>query len=201
MKIKITISVLAVSLMACASVRPTAVDTLPLTFTPTETSIYPTPSLIPTQPSIVVLTPNTAQLERWTEYQMELAKLVLSQAGDIYPYYESALCEWDILGNSGQEVVYLWALCSTPDSSAQKPALLHLNLDGSIQDVKVVFSGYSWDSDVQKLFPGNVVEKIHLYSSAPLFSGRPFEMQQHIQYREKHPEVPPLIVLSVTPTP
>ena len=79
-----------------------------------------TPSPLPTQPTVPVITPDPIQVERWKEYQTELAKLVLAQhSSNEFPFYETALCEWDILGRSDQEV-YVWAMCGTPNSGEYK---------------------------------------------------------------------------------
>jgi len=159
-----------------------------------------TPSPLPTQPIIPVITPDPIQVERWKEYQTELAKLVLSQAGDIFPDYESALCEWDILGRSDREV-YVWARCFAPHAGDTKPAVIHLETDGSIQKVEVPFHGSAWESVIQKLFPADIQEKIEGYfDSASSNSGRAEELRIHLLYRLTHPDVPPLIILSVIPT-
>jgi len=170
------------------------------TFTPTPTFIpvIITPSPLPTQPIIPVITPDAIQVERWKEYQTELAKLVLSQAGYIFPDYESALCEWDILGRSGREV-YVWAMCGTPHAGDTKPTVIHLETDGAIQKVEVPFHGSAWESTIQKLFPENVQEKINAYFySYSINSGRAEELRIHLIYRKTHPEEPPLIILSET---
>ena len=97
---------------------PTAVSS---TAVPTSTLIPVaiTPSPLPTLPTISVLTPDAVQVERWKEYQTELEKLVLAQhSSQKIPFDETALCEWDILGRSGQEV-YVWAMCGTTGSGVE----------------------------------------------------------------------------------
>jgi hypothetical protein len=166
--------------------------------TPTFVPVIITPSPLPTQPIIPVITPDAIQMERWKEYQTELAKLVHSEAGYIFPDYESALCEWDILGRSDREV-YLWAMCFAPNSGDRKPAVIHLNIDGSIQKVEVPFHGSSWESTIQKLFPVDIQEKINAYFySSATNSGRAEELRTHLLYRLTHPEEPPLIIRSAT---
>jgi hypothetical protein len=180
---------------------PTVVSPTPI---PTSTLIPVaiTPSPLPTQPVIPISTPDAIQVERWKEYQMELAKLVLAQhSSQEIPFDETALCEWDILGRADQKV-YVWAMCGTTGSGDRKPAVIHLGLSGSIQKVEVPFHGSAWESTIQKLFPADVREKIDLYfylSSSN--SGRAEELRMHLLYRRTHPEEPPLIILSVTPTP
>ena len=177
------------------TVLPTSVPTT--IFIP---AIIP-PSPLPTEPTISILTPDAIQVERWKEYQTELAKLVLAQhSSQELSLDETALCEWDILGRSDQEV-YVWAMCSTPDSGGTKPAVIHLESDGSIQKVEVPFHGSAWESTIQKLFPADVHEKIDAYFySLSSNSGRAEELRMHLLNRRTHPEVPPLIILSAMPT-
>jgi len=137
-------------------------------------------------------------VEKWKEYQTELAKVVLSETGSVeYPFYEIALCEWDILGRSGQEV-YVWAVCSAPSSGGETPAVIHLKADGSIEYVEVPGHGSTMETNIQKMFPADVRAKFDLYYSSS-FYGRTRDLMDHLQYRQTHPEEPPLIVLSATP--
>ena len=85
--------------------------------TSTPTAIEYTPSSVPTQPlPPPILTPDAIQVERWKEYQTELAKVIFSVAPSrserkyTSEDYKDALCEWDILGQSDQEI-YIWAAC------------------------------------------------------------------------------------------
>ena len=156
-----------------------------------------TPATTPTatQPTVPILTPDAIQVERWKEYQTELAKLVLSDSGVANPIYADALCEWDILGRSGQEV-YVWAVCVTSNSGGKGPVVIYLETDGSIQKVIAAgFKGLFYNLD---LFPVDVQAKINLYAYG---SGRADEMGTHLGYRLTHPEEPPLVVLSSTPIP
>jgi hypothetical protein len=207
-------------LAACTSAPPTVVDVhstldsivrtsvaqtqtafpsstmLPSTFTPTATIVYPTPSLIPIQTSMIVITPNAIQVERWREYQAELARVVLAQhAQGTVPFPELVLCEWDILGGSEQEV-YVWAACSFV-GLGQGPAVIHLDTDGSIQSVEYAFPGYDRDIVIQRLFPEDVQARIAVYFN----SERSKQMNAHLEYRLTHREEPPLIALFGTPTP
>jgi len=158
--------------------------------------IVPSPSPLPTQPIVPVITPDAVQVEIWKEYQTELAKLVLSDSGAEFPFYKDALCEWDILGQSGEEV-YVWADCFVPGTGGRGPAVIYLGTDGSIRDVKYAFPSSSRDVTISGLFPADVQAKIYTYFS----SERPQEMGRHLIYRLTHPEEPPLIILSATPTP
>lgn len=159
------------------------------------TPIYPTPSPFPTQPPISIFTPDAIQIERWREYQTELAKKLVSK----FPV-DIVLCEWDILGQSEQEV-YVWAVCAAPGYVASKPAVIYFKTDGAIQDVEIAVYGSTWDSDIQRLFPEDVQEKI----ASGIFLQRSAELKNHIEWRRTHLEEPPLIILSavpaLTPTP
>lgn len=206
MKTRIVIVLLTTILAACAPVTtptPTAVSP---TITPTATFAISTPSPYPTQPPIPIMTPDAIQVERWKEYQAELAKVITCDSGHDCPNYEHALCEWDILGRADRDV-YVWALCDALGASNRKPALIHLNEDGSIRNVEVPINGPSWDSDILRLFPADVREKVDSYFSSyySFNSGRANELRIHLLYRQTHPEEPPLIVLSAmpitTPTP
>lgn len=180
-------------------------------FTPT---LQVTP--IPTLPPPPILTPDAIQVERWQEYQRELAKVVLasnSELGHDPVIYNDALCEWDILGQSGQEV-YLYVVCAIADGNgdARKPAIIYLEPDGSIQKVKLPepkatnSSMFNYDP-----FPKDVQEKFCYYfdpfpsdlPQCPYFSTYPRPrldvLYAHIEYRKTHPDVPPLLVLLVTP--
>ena len=202
MKAQTIITFLVVILASCASaVTPVSTETSvpPTSIATLEVVLTLTPSPMPTQPTFPVITPNAIQVERWKEYQAELAKAINCDSGHDCPGYEYALCEWDILGQSSQEV-YVWAMCEAPHTGNRKPAVIYLNADGSIRNVQVPV-GSAWDSDVLKLFPADVREKIDSYYSTTCpYCGRPEVLRIHLQYRQTHPDEPPLIILSATPT-
>ena len=241
MKKHATIALLIVLLTACAPTADIPVDAqntamsiaqtgiartqtaLPtLTVIPTAT---PQATLIPTLPPPPILTPDAVQVERWQEYQTELAKVVLSfkSAGLEYDpeIARDALCEWDILGSAGQEV-YVYVVCVFPRGNGDMriPAIIYLESDGSIRLVKhpeTKADGYTYDYDP---FPVEAQEKFCYYfdpfpsdlPSCPYVSTDPRprldRLYAHIEYRKTHPETPPLVVLSsytslptATPTP
>ncbi len=168
------------------------------TATPTATIAVILPTPYPTQsPFIPFMTPDAIQAARWKEYQIALAKSILS-----FLPPEEVLCEWDILGQSSQEV-YVWADCAVPGKGNDGlPAVIHLNADNSVQNAEVPRRGSGWNADVQRMFPADVREKFGLDFANYIFHRtRKEEMLQHLIYRATHPEVPPLIVLSATPTP
>jgi hypothetical protein len=158
---------------------------LPPTATPTATIVYPTPSPYPTEaPITFAITPDATQVERWEEYQFALA-LELVQGHGI------AFCEWEILGQSGNEV-YVWAVCAAPNYEAYRPVVISLGPDGSIQqtDSPIMYSS-STETEIKKLFPPDIQEKI-----AAIDYDKAFIYTSHINWRRSHPEVPPLIILS-----
>jgi hypothetical protein len=77
--------------------------------------------------------------------------------------------------------------------------VIHLATDGAVQSVEIPKRGSS--SDIDRMFPEEAQMKFSLYAGDSLFYGRLKEMIDHLSYREIHPEEPPLIVLSATPTP
>ena len=170
--------------------QPTA--TLPPTVTPTATVAYPTPSPYPTQKPLPIFTPDAIQVERWKEYQTELAKSLLS-----FLPAEAVLCEWDILGQFDRGI-YAWAVCEGTGggTSAPKisvPVVIYLEADGTVQNVE---HPKHWIVDIQRMFPAEIQEKFDYYNF-----GRANELSQHIDWRRTHPEEPPLVILSATPTP
>jgi hypothetical protein len=242
--------VLLALLAACAPAQPNATDVLntaiakartsiPLTQTalPTATPLPPTvtstatvvvilPTPPPTQPPIPILTPDAIQVERWREYQTELAKALLSfdpehPEGYDPEAYKDALCEWDILGRSGQEA-FVWADCVSADGLALKgnPAAIYLEPYGSIREVSVARAGADPRTQFAvydlHLFPMYIQEKLCLYyffgtvpqcgSIIPNYlpgnglSSRERVLISHLEYRKTHPEEPPLVVLSAMPT-
>ncbi|MFZ5909347.1 MAG: hypothetical protein ACOYYU_04965 [Chloroflexota bacterium] len=160
---------------------------------PPPTVIPITPSPLPTQPVYPVITPDAVQVERWKEYEDALAQNILP----MFPS-ETILCEWDILARTGQEV-YVWAVCSSSKGNDSRPAVIHLEADGSVHSVEIPKRGAS--ADVDRMFPKEAKVKFSLYTGNSLFHGRLKEMLNHLNYRKIHPEEPPMIVLSVTLTP
>jgi hypothetical protein len=208
LKTRFILAFLAILLASCApALMPVPTET-PAPSTPTYTptpqgpTFTPTPeftnilaTVMPTQPPIPILTPDAIQIEKWKEYQTALAKVLLtgynSALGNDPDLYKYALCEWELLGRSDQEV-YVWAVCD----GVSVPALIHLGTGGDIENVEVPGINSSWGSDIRRMFPVHVREKFNYYEF-----GRAREMSTHLEWRRTHPEEPPLIVLSATPAP
>ncbi|MEW6400403.1 MAG: hypothetical protein AB1649_01315 [Chloroflexota bacterium] len=203
MKARIIVVFLVITLAACAPAQtiPTDVQNTAVAMVQTETArtraalatatstatiVYPTPSLFPTQPPIF-LTPDTIQVERWKDYQTALAKVIFPNDS---PEWFS--CEWAILGRSGQEV-YMWAMCGAGLRSGSVPVVVHLNTDGSIQDVE---KPKNWSIEtIHEMFPEDVRNKFYYMEEVEAQ-----KMSEHLDWRWTHPEEPPLIILGATPT-
>ncbi|MEW6239557.1 MAG: hypothetical protein AB1564_01945 [Chloroflexota bacterium] len=153
MKTQIVIAQLAIILGACAPlVTPLPTEIFIQTgVSPTATTVYPTSSPIPTQPPLPIFTPDAIQIERWQEYQTELAKalFVYNPSFPIWGYgpdaYTDALCEWDILRQRGQQV-YVWVACAPASNSPlkgnsrvvrQNPAVIYLEPNGAVRGISV----------------------------------------------------------------
>jgi hypothetical protein len=169
-------------------------------------------------------------VERWKEYQTELAKalFVYNPSFPIWGYgpdaYTDALCEWDILRQRGQEV-YVWAACAPAANSPlkgnsrvnrQNPAVIYLEPDGTIQQINIASEELShlvaphlvYDLH---LFPVDIQVTLCLYyfvntpqcgdlANRGYPQSRQSVLASHLKYRESHPDEPPLVVLSAMPT-
>jgi hypothetical protein len=181
-------------LIACgkqaAALPPETLTTTAVSPTPIPTStlipLIIAPSPLPTQP-IIVMTPDSTQLERWREYEAALGKAIFKEATLV-------LCEWEIVGQSDQEV-YVWAICTNMDGTGSVPAVVYLNSDGTVQSA--AYTGnipeVTFNDALRKLFPADVREKFRYIDVG--------DMSVHLERRRTHPKEPPLIVLSTTPTP
>ena len=215
MRIPILALAVVTLLTSCASPAPTATTVSPTamvtvgvtspssppvsgTFTPTVTSkptIWYTPSPYPTIPlSFVPLEP--VYLEHWKEYEHALAKELKRMSPP-----EKVLCEWVILGRTKQSI-YVWALCAEhlqgdfyPGVSV--PAVIDLDADGKVVDVKTPRPGADYGPSIRRVFPKDVQEKIFNFQAWLDVD----QLKTHLIYRFDHPETPPLIVLSATPMP
>jgi len=143
-------------------------------------------SVIPTQstPTLIPMnTPEPIQVERWGEYQTVLA-------GQLdYRPPENILCEWELLGRSGNEV-YVWAICGEILShrlSLESLVVIYTLDDGSVAGALRSEDRSMFPLDVQQKYFGGL---IHFQ-----------ELVDHLRWRQRHPEEPPLIVLSATPIP
>lgn len=187
--------ILSVLLTACGQqmITPPTQTPLPTVSSPTRipTSTFipviTAPTITPTRPGETLITPDGIQVERWREYQIALAKNVPSDLPR-----EEVLCEWDILGRSGNDV-YMWAVCKGKLTIVSLPVVIHLDSEGVVLSVE---RAKNWSRDIPRLFPPDVIEKFAHYHA-----GRAEEMREHIEWRRTHPDEPPLIILLATSTP
>ena len=186
---------------ALPTATPTPTSTPTSVPTSTSTPLIISSTLIPLRtPTIApAITADSIQVERWQEYEDALAKALfpLSFVADQF------LCEWEILGRSSQEV-YVWTVCMTiasdastgrPSLHSTMPVLIHIQADGSIQSVEIPGGGTNYSADIRRMFPADAAEKY--FDGLIHFQ----ELTDHLNWRREHPEEPPLIVLSATPTP
>jgi hypothetical protein len=145
---------------------------------------------LPTQPVIPMMTANPIQVERWMEYQTALAKSFLS-----YLSPEKVMCEWELLGGSGNEV-YAWAICTefSGVGSVEGLVVIYTGTDGSVQSVA---SRIDFPDEIRQMFPLDVQERY--FNGLIHFQ----ELVDHLRWRQilGHREEPPLIVPSATQTP
>ena len=189
MKTKMLVMFLLVTiiLVSCAPATANTSTEVPfpltIIFAPTFAPVMKTPTLQVTL-SVTPIPAQTAELEKWMKYERALALEIL--------WKSDAICEWEILGQSNQEV-YVWSLCQITNleigSAASVPAVIHLGNDGSIEKVQIPGDGTQYGIDIRKMFPSELQEQIITQSVSI------DEMWSHIQSRHKNPE-PPLIVLS-----
>lgn len=154
-----------------------------------------TPSMPPRPTIQAAITASPDQLARWGEYERALAMKLLSHLPP-----EEILCEWEILGQSLQEV-YVWAFCLglPPAGRSEKyapvvdvPVIIHLELDGSVESVELPRDGgLSYSEGIRNIFPKDVQQKIF----SKLFHYA--ELADHARARREH-HGPPLIVLLAT---
>lgn len=212
------VAMVQTSIALTQTALPTAT---PPPITPTATAMFILFTPTPVPPSFIPMTPDSYQVEHWKEYQAELAKVVISshpESGNFDPaMYKDALCEWDILGQSDQEI-YVYAVCGSFNYHAgmRSLAIIYIEPDGSVRKVKVPEIKANSLMHDYDLFPVDVQNKICYYfspSDLPPSDDRPpcpyrptdrrprlDAMYAHLEYRKYHPEEPPLIILSATPT-
>lgn len=163
-------------------------------------------------------------MERWQEYQKELAKALFSfdpehPEGYSPEVYKDALCEWDILGRSNEEV-YVFAVCISNDSLwlPANPAIIYLKSDSSVREVVSVRASIDRRTQLEiydlRLYPIDVQKKLCLYYfgwaqcdaiipgyfSPRSLQPRENELILHLKYRRSHAEESPLVILLTIPT-
>jgi hypothetical protein len=141
--------------------------------------------------SIPILTPTIhltpTDIPRWQLYEAALLEATIKMEG---------LCEWVILGVSGNEV-YVYTLCQAtgPRKTAMSvPAVVYLSENGTIEDVVIPRPGADYPKDVESLFPPDIQETI--------FAGDAYgpRTAEHLDDRIINGG-PPLIIVKGTPMP
>ncbi len=122
------------------------------------------------------------------EYERALSKAVVQT--------EDGLCEWEILGVSGNEV-YVWADCRVREpigTTGSVPAVIRLGENGEIENTTIPRDGNLYVIDVQNFFPVEIQDMI----SHPKVDGSAAE--KHLDERLIDGG-PPLIVIDEIPLP
>ena len=142
--------------------------------------------------SVPTLTPTThptpADIPRWQLYEAALLEATIGEG-------KEGLCEWTILGVSGNEV-YVYTLCQATGrtkTAASVPAVIYLGESGEIENVIVPRDGMT-DVDIRTLFPKDIQDMI---SAGNAYGPRTAE---HLDDRIINGG-PPLIVVLGTPMP
>jgi len=121
--------------------------------------------------------------DRWMLYEDALSARLLS----IPMARDAGYCEWEILGQEGQEV-YLWAICQVagdPDGSATSaPVVVTLADDGGIARVDMPRDGTLYGEDIRAMFPKELQNTI--FDQDVDVAG----MWAHIQSRHANPGLP-----------
>ncbi|MFZ5908649.1 MAG: hypothetical protein ACOYYU_01380 [Chloroflexota bacterium] len=154
--------------------------------------IFSSLQIQPTQPVIPIITPDPIQVTRWKEYQTALAKVFFS-----YLPPERVICEWEILGQSDQEV-YVWAICTETRGvgSSERLAVINVDENGNIHNATTAgIGGADFPSEIRQTFPPDVQERY--FDGLIHFQ----ELVDHLRWRQYHPEEPPLSIASATPVP
>lgn len=118
----------------------------------------------------------------WDAAEITLSNAVLGIPG--------GKCEWEVLGWVEQER-YVWAFCQSGPGvdaiGASQPAVVRVQANGSIQSVTIPEEGEEFSTNVRRLFPPSVQEKIFaqdfdLYAAV-----------SHLEARWRNPALPPEI--------
>jgi hypothetical protein len=131
--------------------------------------------------------PTPTGIPRWQLYEAALLEATINLDG---------LCEWAILGVSGNEV-YVYTLCQATgqkETARSVPAVVYLSENGTIEDVVIPRPGADYPRDIESLFPPEVQDIIYGRKSGGIAS------TEHLRVRMENGG-PPLIVVLGTPMP
>ena len=144
-----------ICLSACAQVSP---ETTP---SPTQTST-PIPSAAATLTPTPIPTQLAGILKHWREYEIALAQSMIPSSPT-----DEVICEWEVLGESVNEL-YVWAACTTtvpiPQTDDSYPrihtvAVIHLGEEGEVLNIKRPSGGMNYANDIREMFPVDAQEK------------------------------------------
>ena len=165
------------------------------TQTPTQEPVIIAPTKVKPMTTATPLYTQVVEIpkERWMLYEDALAARLLS-----IPVERGAgYCEWEILGQDGQEV-YLWAICQVagdPEGTATSaPVVVTLANFWGFTRVDMPRDGTLYGEDIRTMFPADL-QNIIFNQDVDVDS-----MWAHIQSRHANPE-PPLIELAGSPLP
>ncbi|TDA65904.1 MAG: WD40 repeat domain-containing protein [Chloroflexi bacterium] len=127
-------------------------------------------------------TPSPAPKTIWGAAETTLSNAILGNPG--------GKCEWEVLGWFEQER-YIWAFCQSGPGvdavGASQPAVVRVQANGSILSVTLPEEGEEFSTNVRRLFPPSIQEKIFaqdfdLYAAV-----------SHLEARWRNPALPPEI--------
>lgn len=133
--------------------------------------------------------PTPTDIPRWQLYETALLEAAIGEE-------KEGLCEWTILGVSGNEV-YVYTLCQATGrikTAASVPAVIYLGESGEIENVIIPGDGENYPVDIRALFPKDVQDTIFARDA---YGPRTAE---HLEDRIINGG-PPLIVVLGTPMP
>ncbi len=133
--------------------------------------------------------PTSTDIPRWQHYEAALLGATIGED-------KEGLCEWTILGITGNEV-YVYTLCQATGrikTAASMPAVIYLGESGDIEKVIIPRDGIDSGVDIRALFPQDVQEKI---TALDVDGSR---RKEHLDDRIINGG-PPLIVVLGTPMP
>lgn len=183
--------------VAYTPISPTEIST----FTQESTPVIIAPTSMPPQPIISMITPDPTQVKDWKGYEAALA-IALFPPKNNPQSPDEFVCEWEILGQSNQEV-YVWTVCMSIFSVGsaglpyhiEMPAVIYIGANGTVQSVEIPRGGSHYASDIHRMFPKDAQEKY--FGKLIHFQ----ELTDHLRWRREHPEEPPLIIIGIAPTP
>ena len=149
--------------------------------------------------AVSFVTPYPAMFAHWKKFEAALTAKLLEWVPP-----DKRLCEWVLLGVSETAPMqYIWVVCMEqpkPDglfAVVSIPVRVHLDSDGNVKKLEIPGPGANYGPSIRQLFPKDVQEKIFNFQAWLDVE----QLKAHLIYRFEHPETPPLIVLSTTPTP